>query len=300
MEGGDTWYFDSQTMVHPMFHIVPIEDGSSDLSTLSGASGTFSNGMSFLYNGENQYIDKLATGNQSFILFNNQSPDYTAAIAYDAGTYKTIGTSFEFAGLTDGTFPSTKNNLMQEYLNFFGIHPPPLQANFVGFPTNVTPGGAVSYSNFSTGGVTSWNWSFPGGTPATSTEENPVVTYNNPGIYDVSLVVNNGSGNTSLVRTGYIHVDYATHTGNLTGLNCSVFPNPGNGLITLNLNSLKNDIVDIQVYNALGNVVYNEGNIEVTYQMKKVLDLRSLPAGLYYMKVAGKETSLTRKIVIQK
>ena len=214
--------------------------------------------------------------------------------------FRSIGASFEFGGLTDGIIPSTKTNLMQEYLNFFGIQPPPLQANFVGFPTAVALGGTVSYSDFSTGGVTTWNWSFPGGTPAVSSEENPVVTYNSSGDYDVSLVVNNGSGNNSLVRTGYIHVDHALGTDNRAGLNCSVFPNPGNGLLTLNLNSFRNDIVNLRVYSIEGNSVYQESNLDVTGQMKKVIDLRSLQPGVYYLKVAGKETTLTKKIVIQK
>ncbi|MEN7549654.1 PKD domain-containing protein [Rapidithrix thailandica] len=34
-----------------------------------------------------------------------------------------------------------------------------------------------------------WNWEFPGGVPATSTEQNPVVTYPEPGVYPVNLNV---------------------------------------------------------------------------------------------------------------
>jgi len=42
-------------------------------------------------------------------------------LAYDAGTYKTVGTSFEFMGLVDGTPPSTKSALMDSIMHFFGI-----------------------------------------------------------------------------------------------------------------------------------------------------------------------------------
>ncbi|HSI89617.1 MAG TPA: M43 family zinc metalloprotease, partial [Adhaeribacter sp.] len=42
--------------------------------------------------------------------------------------------------------------------------------------------------------ATSWNWIFPGGTPATSTAQNPVVTYNTAGEYDVTLAVGNSAG----------------------------------------------------------------------------------------------------------
>lgn len=40
MEGGDTWYYDTQTAVHPMFNITGIADGTGDLSTLQGQTGS--------------------------------------------------------------------------------------------------------------------------------------------------------------------------------------------------------------------------------------------------------------------
>jgi len=41
MEGGDTWYYDNQTAVHPMSNIQGLSDGGSDLSNILGQSGTF-------------------------------------------------------------------------------------------------------------------------------------------------------------------------------------------------------------------------------------------------------------------
>ena len=40
----------------------------------------------------------------------------------------------------------------------------------------------------------SWEWIFPGGTPSTSTLENPIVVYNSPGTYDVTLKVQDDFG----------------------------------------------------------------------------------------------------------
>lgn len=53
---------------------------------------------------------------------------------------------------------------------------------------------------------TSWSWSFPGGTPASSTAENPTVTYSTPGYYPVSLTVSNGVGSNSTTKDSYILV----------------------------------------------------------------------------------------------
>jgi len=40
--------------------------------------------------------------------------------------------------------------------------------------------------------ATSWLWTFEGGVPATSTEQNPLVTYHTAGIFDVTLEVSDG------------------------------------------------------------------------------------------------------------
>lgn len=123
MEGGDTWYYDASTSVHVMFNITGLADGSSDLSTISGQPGTFTNGMTFSYSGDNSWIDHIDPVSPAFLIFGNQSPAYGTAVSYDAGTYKTIGASHEFGGLTDGANPSTKVDLMYAYLDFFGLIP---------------------------------------------------------------------------------------------------------------------------------------------------------------------------------
>jgi hypothetical protein len=125
MEGGDTWYYDPQTSVHSMFNINAISDGSDDMNTLTGQAGTFTEGITFAYAGENNWMDRINPVVPAFMIFRNQSPDYGAAVAYDAGNHSTIGTCFEFGGLNNGSTPSTKDELMFRYLDFFGLIPPP-------------------------------------------------------------------------------------------------------------------------------------------------------------------------------
>ena len=121
MEGGDTWAYDASTTVHGMFNIIGEADGTGDMGTVIGMAGSFTSGMSFTYSGENNYMDQLGATSPAYVILQNQSPSYGTAVAYDAGTYKTIGASHEFGGLDDGTSPSTKMELMEEYLTFFGI-----------------------------------------------------------------------------------------------------------------------------------------------------------------------------------
>ena len=92
----------------------------------------------------------------------------------------------------------------------FTLSIPPLTAAFSGNPTSVCTGGQVAFTDQSLGLPTSWAWTFPGGTPATSNIQNPTVTYNSPGVYDVSLTVGDGNANNSLTKTGYINVSNIT------------------------------------------------------------------------------------------
>jgi PKD repeat protein len=56
------------------------------------------------------------------------------------------------------------------------------------------------------GSVTNRSWQFPGGTPATSSAVAPQVTYNEAGVYSVTLTVTNGQGDNTLVKTDYVRV----------------------------------------------------------------------------------------------
>ena len=68
-------------------------------------------------------------------------------------------------------------------------------------------GGSVRFNDLSGNFPTSWEWTFEGGTPATSTEQNPVVTYDTPGRFKVTLRVTNRIGTSQpLVREQYIEV----------------------------------------------------------------------------------------------
>tara|TARA_B100002052_G_scaffold71305_1_gene64635 strand:- start:12406 stop:15090 length:2685 start_codon:yes stop_codon:yes gene_type:complete len=50
----------------------------------------------------------------------------------------------------------------------------------------------------------SWQWTFPGGTPSSSTQEDPVVVYSQPGTYDVSLTVTDAYGTSSQTYNHFI------------------------------------------------------------------------------------------------
>ncbi|MCB0766827.1 MAG: T9SS type A sorting domain-containing protein [Flavobacteriales bacterium] len=69
------------------------------------------------------------------------------------------------------------------------------QTQEVPFIPAMCTGAPVQFVDNSVGGLpTSWSWTFPGGNPATSTERNPVVTFDTPGFKLVSLTATNANG----------------------------------------------------------------------------------------------------------
>jgi PKD repeat protein len=62
----------------------------------------------------------------------------------------------------------------------------------------------VNFRDESSPAGTSWAWTFEGGSPETSTAQNPTVTYAAAGTFDVTLVVTNSFGFDTLTESNYI------------------------------------------------------------------------------------------------
>ncbi len=80
------------------------------------------------------------------------------------------------------------------------------QAQFV---ADITAGPApltVNFTDLSSNNPTSWSWIFEGGSPSTSSAQNPTVVYNNPGTYEVTLVASNAVGTDTETLVNYITV----------------------------------------------------------------------------------------------
>ncbi len=79
--------------------------------------------------------------------------------------------------------------------------------DFTADSTQICAGQSVDYTDMTSGNPTSWNWSFPGGNPSTSTLQHPQnIFYNNPGTYNVTLTATNSVATNSYTKTNYITV----------------------------------------------------------------------------------------------
>jgi len=83
-----------------------------------------------------------------------------------------------------------------------GYIPPAPIADFTGNPTTDYAPLTVQFTDLSTGMITDWSWDFGDG--GSSTEQNPSNTYQDPGVYTVSLTVTGPGGSDTKNQPDYI------------------------------------------------------------------------------------------------
>ena len=99
-----------------------------------------------------------------------------------------------------------------------------LLPDFTASTIAVSLGGTVNFTDQTWGAnLVSWEWTFEGGTPSTSTAQNPTgIRYNEVGNYDVTLAVTNANGQTETVtKHNYISVTESYNMQNTTITTCS-------------------------------------------------------------------------------
>ena len=174
-------------------------------------------------------------------------------------------------------------------------------ANFMADVTAILEGESVQFTDLSSGDITTWEWTFEGGDPATSNDQNPMVTYNIPGIYDVSLTVSNATSSNTFVQEDYITVDALSGLQEITVEGFVVYPNPFDNFTNISLNIIEANNVSILVYNLMGKVVYesNEGFFNAGTH-KLTLNAENLENGIYFIKVSVGNEIFSHKVSIIK
>ncbi|NQU86374.1 MAG: T9SS type A sorting domain-containing protein, partial [Mariniphaga sp.] len=86
------------------------------------------------------------------------------------------------------------------------LQPMQATAHFSCSDSTVCEAGSIQFNDNSLGNIISWDWTFTGGTPPTSTTQDPVVTYNTNGNYDVELIVSDGTVTDTLLQSDLILV----------------------------------------------------------------------------------------------
>ncbi|MEL6719604.1 MAG: M12 family metallopeptidase [Bacteroidota bacterium] len=149
----------------------------------------------------------------------------------------------------------------------------------------VCRGSEIQFINQSKGIVQNIQWRIPSLDMTISDEENPTVTFDQPGNYIVYLHVENEFGTSVSSQT--INVQDSDDL-----IVKKVWPNPSKGQVSLEIGSDKPQSFYIEVMDRSGKLVYSETS-ELSYKCRspQQFDLpESLPNGLYFIKFRiGKE-----------
>lgn len=167
----------------------------------------------------------------------------------------------------------------------------PLFADFAADQQDVCDGEMVEFSSNSVGSVATYSWTFEGGEPATSTDENPSVVYATAGVYNVSLTISDGTNENTMTKEAYITTHNCTGLGDVQAFNMEVYPNPNNGQFTIKLNQS----AKVEIISAVGHTVYSSQLIG-----KEIIDLSSQAEGVYFVKVETETETMVQKVVVRK
>ncbi len=157
------------------------------------------------------------------------------------------------------------------------------------FTVDVKTGDAplqVKFFDLSVNQPSSWTWSFEGGTPASSTAQNPVIAYNNAGTFSVTLVATNIQGSNTSTKNGYITVSSASAVEDHHQDAITVYPNP----VSDNLNIISEIDFSVRLYNLNGRLVYSGTN-------ERIIDMAAMEPGLYMLEIISRGKVIKHKIV---
>lgn len=193
-----------------------IQMSANPIDSLYSMPGSVMDGIYFTQSNqaENWYIDMLTTAPEAVTPFFESNYGGVSAMFDGASTYghKTFYMSYALAELVDIDPVKSKSNVLLKVLDFFDL----LDPNYLlaAFKSNKQAGGApleVEFTDLSLSNagfpIQTWQWDLDGDGIFDSQDQNPVWTYTQPGDYDVTLVITNASGSSSLTKTGLIRIN---------------------------------------------------------------------------------------------
>ncbi len=138
------------------------------------------------------------------------------------GVYDFKFSAFGYYPQTFYNISPTDNNtiILNVQLHPIGV----ITSDFTASDTLINPSNSINfYDNSYSDSIVAWQWTFQGGEPSTSEEQNPMnIIYYQSGYYDVSLTVTDSSGSTATTtKTGYVKVLNPTNMQNITDTTCS-------------------------------------------------------------------------------
>jgi len=213
--------------------------------------------------------------------YNGQNPP---DITYDSAGIFDVSLTVYSGGDQDIT-------IKEDYITV-GLSP---TADFEASETQILVGEMVDFTNLSIGDGNTYQWSFEGGEPSSSTDDNPSgITYDSIGSFDVILIATNDFGDDTLVMTDYITVGTVDVIDNYDK-NIQVYPNPVSSQLKIQLPD--NGLYQINFQNINGKYISTLANQSGMIKLNTI----GYKPGVYILSIFDDKTSMIsiRKIIIQ-
>ncbi len=237
--------------------------------TIVGRLDTPLEGIQFDYRGIATYILNLLPLETAVPWLTDKNSGLNFTVANDAGIYRTIASSINFDGFFPFESPDRKE-LLYRYLTFLGYSIHPLAANFSSDTRNICKGSLVHFEPACGGEPISWHWTFEGGSPDVFDGPNPAITYENEGVYDVSLTVSDGVSENSFTLDEVIAVEDCSAIQEERTSDLVIYPNPASDFVYLKTQSFTEKNAFVSISDLSG----------------KVLLIQSVPEGMNEIRVS--------------
>lgn len=183
-------------------------------------------------------------------------------------------------------------------------------ADFRSSGRDISTAQTISFFDQSSYSPTLWSWTFTGGTPSSSTAQNPTgISYSTQGVYEVKLIASNSYGSDTITRIQYVFVSQSSAisgNGNEMPKEFKLFqnyPNPFNPSTTIEFSVPKSGLISLVVYDITGkevkkilNVIkYDAGNHKILFSGY------GLTSGVYFYSLYFEGRLMdTKKIIVIK
>ncbi|WP_281616381.1 M43 family zinc metalloprotease [Flammeovirga sp. SubArs3] len=149
----------------------------------------------------------------------------------------------------------------------------------------------VTFTDSSTNRPTSWSWTFEGGSPTSSSDQNPRVQYLDAGTFDVTLITENNAGADTVVMADLITVLGPTAViDDLSTL--SVYPIPVKNNLYLKTDG--RSVQEIKLFDITGKEVYSNNNL---FNSGTLINMQGYEKNVYILKVVSDNQVKSIKII---
>ncbi|MBX7243122.1 MAG: PKD domain-containing protein, partial [Bacteroidia bacterium] len=169
------------------------------------------------------------------------------------------------------------------------------------FVDTLVPGTTmIQFSSTSTGNIVSYLWTFPGGSPSTSTSPNPTVQFNSMQPVNVTLTITclDSAGNT-VTSTATKMITFTTDIEDAFIQSASdIYPNPSSTMAYMDIELKENSELSTKIVSVTGQVVAEKTGKYAAGKQQLQLNTESLSAGFYFVQItANGNTVITKKFV---